>query len=373
MIKRNKWILIISSAVILLPMLVGVFGGDVLPDSVAIHWGIDGQPDGFGDPAQMFFIFPPVLLAVHWICVAVSAVMNKRTPQNKKLERTVLWIIPIISIAISAFMISVAMGNTTDVHRIICLLLGVLFVIIGNYLPKTTRNITMGIKIKWTLMSDENWNATHRFSGKVYVIVGILCLLGMVLPEAVFPAVLITVLLVGILLPVIYSYVFYKKQLARGKIDREESRRAWDEVVKKNKIPVVITTVAVTVILAAVAVLMFVGNIETTLGDEGIYVKASFCDDLELKYEDIDAVEYREEGVPGQRVIGFGSARLLLGKFQNEEFGTYTRYTYTTDAPCVVLTVDDNIIVLSDRDANTVRDIYERISDQIGQQENNNE
>ena len=58
MIKRYKWKLIASSIVILLPMLLGFFGGALLPEEFAVHWGLDGVADGYGD-ATVFFTEDP--------------------------------------------------------------------------------------------------------------------------------------------------------------------------------------------------------------------------------------------------------------------------------------------------------------------------
>ena len=109
MLKKNKWTLIISSIVILLPMLLGVFGSAFLPESFAVHWGADGVADGFGGTA-FFFIFPPILLALHWGCAILTVVLDKNAEQNRKIFRIVLWIIPVISLVSSGMIVSGALG-----------------------------------------------------------------------------------------------------------------------------------------------------------------------------------------------------------------------------------------------------------------------
>ena len=88
--------------------------------------------------------------------------------------------------------------------------LAVLFIIIGNYMPKCKQNFTIGIKIPTTLNSEENWNATHRVAGVVWVICGILLLPLVFLPERFLPFTLIAVI-PAILIPTIYSIVYDKK------------------------------------------------------------------------------------------------------------------------------------------------------------------
>ena len=83
-------------------------------------------------------------------------------------------------------------------------------------MPKTEQNFTMGIKIRWTLASEENWYATHRFSGKLWVISGLILLVSVFVPEAVSAYVLFAVLIVSVTLPILYSFLYYKKQVKEG-------------------------------------------------------------------------------------------------------------------------------------------------------------
>ena len=210
MIKNNKIKFIISSLIILLPMLIGFFGGKILPEEIAVHWGMNGDADGFMSSSAVFFVLPAILLAVHWLCVILTAVIDQSAGQNKKMFALVFWIIPIISLACNGMILSVALGNTAKISAVMFAIFGVLFVVMGNYMPKTAQNLTMGIKIKWTLANEENWNATHRCAGKVYVVAGLLSLIAMPIPMKALPFVLIGIILFVVLAPIIYSYCFYK-------------------------------------------------------------------------------------------------------------------------------------------------------------------
>jgi uncharacterized membrane protein len=102
----------------------------------------------------------------------------------------------------------VAMGKNIRIEFILSLVIGVVFVLIGNYLPKCKQNYTIGIKIPWTLNSEENWNKTHRMAGYLWVVCGVanilFCLFGLV--WAIFPIVFVMVVV-----PVIYSYMLHRK------------------------------------------------------------------------------------------------------------------------------------------------------------------
>ena len=95
-------------------------------------------------------------------------------------------------------------------------MLGVVFMALGNYLPKCKQNNTIGVRVKWTLESEENWNKTHRFAGKVWLFTGLLIFGTMFTPFGESSVVFLVLVLIMSLAPVVYSYCFYRKQLKAG-------------------------------------------------------------------------------------------------------------------------------------------------------------
>ena len=333
MIKNNKSKLIISSILILLPTLFGVFAKTLFSEEIAVHWGFDGNADGFMSASLIFLVLPVILLVLHWLCLLLTAALDKNANQNKKVLSLIFWIVPVISLSSCGILFTTALGKTSNVHVFILLGIAIALIFIGNYLPKTTRNVTIGIKVKWALSNDENWNATHRFAGKIYVLAGFLCLLAIPLPATLFPFIILGILLLAVLLPIVYSYRFYKKQLSSGQATEKDYKEGYKELVKNKKLAIIVSVMIITVLAVFLPITMFTGSLETTLDDTSLTVKASFWSDLTLHYGDIDSVEYRPSVEAGSRIGGFGSPKLLMGSFRNEEFGVYTRYTYTKVAP----------------------------------------
>ena len=364
MIKKNKLKLILSSIITLLPMLL-VFAGKLLPEKIAVHWGVGGSANGFMNASAFFLILPPILLAVHWGCMLLTVWIAKNLEQNKKVMEITFWTIPGISVLACGTVLATALGYSANILAFVWIVLAAIFIYIGNYMPKTTRNVALGMKVRWTLANDENWNATHRFAGKVFVVAGVLCLAAILLPYKLFPFAALALILLTAVLPVLYSYFFYRKQLANGTATKEDYANGYGELVKNKKLATILTVCMIVVLAIVLPIVMFAGRVEATAGADALVVKASFWEDLHLRYEDVDAVEYREEGVDGERVGGFGSAKLLLGNFRNDEFGTYARYTYTGDLPCIVLTVDANTIVLGMNDAKETRELYEALVEKL--------
>ncbi len=331
MIAKYQKELIVSSIVILLPAFVSLW----VP--------------------ELHSLWLPCLslLVGQWLCFLISAADPGNRGRNEKPLRLVLWIMPILSLLCAGLSYALSAGIALSVGRITTLCLGLMFAAIGNYLPKCRRNYTIGIKVTWALASDENWNATHRFAGKVWVIGGVAVMLAALLPEGwnVFAAVLGAVVISVI--PTVYSYRYYKGQLARGEEPKALptlSSRYW-------KISAAVTVA----ILVFVAVMLFSGKVETTFGDDSFTVRGSYYGGQTLSYADMDSVELRQDDVPGSRVFGVGSYRLLLGTFRNEEFGTYTRYTYYKPESCIVVRMGEKVLVLSGKDKVETQDIYSQL------------
>jgi len=360
--KEHKWKLLISTALILLPILFGLLVWKELPETMTIHWGADGVPDGTSGRGFAVFGLPVILLAVHWLCVFVTSKDPGNREQNKKMFGLVLWITPVLSLAVNAVLYFVALEREMNTMLVVFLLMGVMFAALGNYLPKCRRNYTIGIKVRWTLNNEENWNATHRVGGKIWFFAGIILLVSAFLPQSVSIPGAVTVLVLAVVVPILYSYLYYRKQLREGRAEDQPLPMS-----KSVKVTAVTALIVLGVVLAAVGVLTLSGDMEVNYGEDAFTVEGTFWQNITVSYDAIDAVEFREQDDKGQRVFGYGSARLLAGSFRNGEFGDYTRYSYTKCDACVVVTAEGNVLVLSGPDAESTKAMYETILDRMGQ------
>ena len=212
LLKKNKWTLVITSVIILLPIAVGLLLWDKLPERVPFHWGINGEVDGWASKTQAVFLMPLMLLAVQWLCVVATTLEPKgKEATATKMMGVVLWIIPLLNILLNVMMYLAAFGREVNAAAVLPLVFGVLFVVMGNYLPKCKQSYTMGIKLPWTLNDEANWNATHRLAGKLWVVGGLLTMPCALLPSVAAFVTMMAVLLVMCIIPTVYSYRFYKK------------------------------------------------------------------------------------------------------------------------------------------------------------------
>lgn len=211
MLKKYKVFFIISCLITILPILPGLIFWNRLPDSIATHFSFSGEPNGYS--SKMFAVVGlyMLLLAVHCVCAVLTSSDPKSKNLSGKVYCLILCICPLVSLFCAVTVYGSALGfSGTNKPGVIFVLMGLLYIVIGNYLPKCRQNFTVGLRLPWTLASTENWDRTHRFSGKIWIIGGLLLLIG------AFISVLqtlwffsgITAILVCV--PCIYSFSLYK-------------------------------------------------------------------------------------------------------------------------------------------------------------------
>ena len=210
MIKKNLKVLIITSIVILLPILAGLILWNQLPEQIPTHWNAAGEIDGWSSKPFAVFGLPAILLAAQWLCVLGTAADPKRSAHPQKILHLVLWIIPVLSVLLNVLTYMAAMGRQVRMEVIMPVFIGLLLAIVGNYLPKCKQNYTIGIKIPWTLNNEENWNKTHRFAGWLWTVCGIIIML-----TGFFGGfwIFFIIVLLMVLAPIAYSYILHRKGL----------------------------------------------------------------------------------------------------------------------------------------------------------------
>ena len=362
MYKNHKKALILSSLLTLFPIVIGLLLWNKLPDVMATHWGADNQPDGYSSKAFAVFVFPFILLGIHWLCLWITSLDPGHKKQSEKATKMTFWLIPIASLFVTSIMYGLALGNKINMGSVLFGMMGLMFMGIGNYMPKVKQNYTLGIKVTWTLNNEENWNATHRFGGKLWFFGGLFLLLAAFFPVEYTVQVLLPAILLMAFIPMVYSYCYYKKQCMEGR-GYPLNKPNMD---KTTKTVYGISMVVLIIILVLIAVIIFTGSIACIFNEDSFTVEASFYDDLTVEYNVIDSIEIRYESIPGTREFGFGSAKLLLGTFRNEEFDLHSRYTYTNCDCAIVLTVGEKVLVLAGEDIAETEFIYETLLEKTG-------
>ena len=214
-VKKYKTTIIVTTLITLLPIVFGLIIWKKLPEQIATHWGADGQADGYSGKAFAVFGMPCILAALQLFVSFITLNDPKRRNIHKKPLALVLWIIPVVSVLMNCMTYAVALGMKVDVGIIVSILIGLLFIILGNYMPKLQQNYTVGIRIPWTLNSTENWNRTHRLGGKMFILGGFLLIitgfLGSVIGDFGALAAVIAIALICTGVPAVYSFWLFKR------------------------------------------------------------------------------------------------------------------------------------------------------------------
>ena len=163
-----------------------------------------------------------------------------------------------------------------------------------------------------------------------------------------------------VIIPMVYSYSIYKQHQKEGIIYAAAPKSG------AEKIAVRISSVIGAIILIGVVILMFTGNIVVHCEDTALKINASYWTDLTVDYSKIDIIEYRKDLDVGVRTNGFGSPKLSMGIFQNDEFGSYTLYSYTGAKEHIVLTSGEKTLVIGMSDTDETKAIYEALMEKVG-------
>lgn len=211
---KLSWIISIVTLIISIYVVQGIPSDLQLP----IHWNFQGEVDGYGDASSVLFMLPGVLMVI----LALLSALKYIDPRKENIAMSHKSI-GAFSLAFSVFIIVMEAGyiaviNDIEVQimLIITFAIGVLLMIIGNYLSKTRSNFFIGIRTPWTLSSDVVWKKTHELAGKLFMLVGFIIAAScwFISGQVVMGLILFTVLPVA-LVSIIYSWWLWQQEQAK--------------------------------------------------------------------------------------------------------------------------------------------------------------
>lgn len=178
--KKNKKTLILTIVICLLPMLLGVILYDKLPEQMPIHFTINDVADNYAPKNFALFGLPLIMAIIQAICLLVTMKVNKLKKEEKpRIIKIMEWFIPIILVLIYIIMIEVSLGSTVYVGKSICFILGISFMIIGNYFPKMSYEVGKAT-FHPTPKSESSFRKMSKVAGCSFIILGIILLLLMI-------------------------------------------------------------------------------------------------------------------------------------------------------------------------------------------------
>lgn len=200
---------ILGFALCFLPMMIGIMIYDQLPARIVSHFSITFEPDGYTSRFNGVFVLPLVMAGVEAMIIFLVEKDPLHKNHSNKITKIIYLLIPALNILFSCASYYSSIDRAFDIKAFITVIMGILFVIIGNFIPKMRHNYTMGIRTPWTLADKYTWEKTHQLSGPLWVLGGsaiVIC--------GIFDLdlVLITVLAAIVVIPIVYSYLIFRKR-----------------------------------------------------------------------------------------------------------------------------------------------------------------
>ncbi len=173
--KKNRKTLIYSVIICLLPMILGAILYNKLPEQMPIHFTINDVPDNYAHKNFALFGIPIIMAIVQAICM--FSTMNKlKNKQKPRIVKIMEWFIPIVTVLVYIIMVEVSLGSDVYIGKSICLILGILFIIIGNYLPKMSYETAKGV-FHPTPSNERVFRKMSRILGYAFITFGVVLLI----------------------------------------------------------------------------------------------------------------------------------------------------------------------------------------------------
>ena len=206
----RRWV---GAALIGLMVLFSVSVWFDLPDRIPTHWNFRWEVDGYSGGAWGAFSAPCVALAI-WLLMPLLRRLDPRRANYERFEETFYTIVNLLVLFMAVMHVLTlgsALGWPIDMSRAMFALLGLIFIVLGNFMPRLRSNWWMGVRTPWTLDNDRVWRETHRMAGWTFVGGGVLALVSIILPEPVRWQVASAGVAGAALLPVVWSYVLWRR------------------------------------------------------------------------------------------------------------------------------------------------------------------
>jgi uncharacterized membrane protein len=200
-------------AFVLIPFLYLAYLWNSLPDTVPIHWNYKGEIDNWGSKYSLIGI--PFLLPV--LTYVLMLIIPKIDPK-KRVELMggkyyqIKFVLTVFMSVLALFILHSANSQTLSSPSIVFVLVGLLFMALGNYFKVIKQNYFLGIKTPWTLESEEVWKLTHILAGKLWIVGGlVIVIFSLVVSENINFYIFITITAIISIVPIVYSYFIFRQ------------------------------------------------------------------------------------------------------------------------------------------------------------------
>lgn len=201
----------------ILPLLMVLAVYHKLPEQVPLQWGLEGI-SRYGEKWQLFPLAGMNLL--FGILMPLFAKIDPKRKNYEKFQETydwfILWLLGFLTVLLGLTLVETMHPGTMDIPKVVCGMVALLFIFIGNKMPKVKQNYFTGVKTPWALSNEAVWNKTQRLGGKTFFFGGILMLiLTLAATETILRMVTIAVAVVICIVPTVMSYIWYQQEVRK--------------------------------------------------------------------------------------------------------------------------------------------------------------
>ena len=197
----------------LLPILYLGSIWNSLPELVPIHWNLEGEIDNWGSKYTLIGLvfLMPILTYIIMLVVPNIDPKKRIEAMGGKYDQFKFILVAFMSV-LSIFIVYISKNQKLSSPGIIFVLVGILYIFLGNYFKVLKQNYFIGIKTPWTLENEEVWKLTHLLAGKLWIIGGLaVVILSLIVPEDINFYIFLSITAVISIVPIVYSYLIYKK------------------------------------------------------------------------------------------------------------------------------------------------------------------
>ena len=198
--------------IMLLPFAyLAMIYGD-LPDQVPTHFNIEGEADDWSAKSTLWIVPALMVFGTYGLMLLIPKIDPKGQVQQMGNKYEMITFLMVVLMAVIAlFIIYAAKGGLISIS-ILLAVLGLFYIVLGNYFPTIKHNYFVGIRTPWTLESEKIWRKTHQLAGPLWMLGGLLIILLCLLLDATLAfRVFMGITLLIALIPIVYSYRIFKE------------------------------------------------------------------------------------------------------------------------------------------------------------------
>ena len=210
-----KKIILMGTISLLILIAATLLTYDILPAQMPIHWDMSGKADDFAPKHVFLTMVFAITLGINVLGIALPRI-DPRRANYRRFEKAYAVTFGMLNMMVVAFFLITLWGTQHGAAgspaMLIPMALGVMFIVLGNYMPLFRQNFFAGIKTPWALADEEIWNRTHRIGGRCWFACGFGFLLIPFLPDALKGALMMILILIMTAVPFIGSYLIYHQK-----------------------------------------------------------------------------------------------------------------------------------------------------------------